>query len=277
MFIALRSLVRVANVEVAVSPSTLTWVDRIGRAGLVAKAVVYAIIGGYALQFALGNGGGFLDKEDVAKKVEIQPFGKLLLLALGVGLVCYAAWRLVDAFANPRGKHGAFGLLQRAGAATSGVVHGLLAVTAFQTLMGTPDGHRSWLARALVEPGGRWLFVGAGLIMCGVGVYQIWRAFTERFTDELDQREMPPSHRAWAVRFGKLGLGARGVVFPIVGWFFIQAGLDTAPSKAQGTAAALRELARAPLGTILLPVVAAGLIAYAGLLLVNARYRRPFA
>ncbi len=265
---------RAANVDV---PTTLAWVDRLGRGGFVAKAVVYAIIGGYALKVTFGRGGALLDKEDVARKVEVQPFGTALLLALGVGLACYAAWCLVQAIVDPRNKDGTFGMLQRAGALVSGVVHGLLAVTAFQTLTGSPDGHRSWLARVIAEPGGKWLFVAAGVILVGVGVYQLWRAYSTSFTEDLREHEMPWAHRVWAVRLGRLGLGARGIVFPIVGWFFIRAGLDTDLSKAKGTAAALREIALAPMGSVLLPVVAIGLLAYAGLQLVNARYRRAFA
>src|SRR5688572_4721572 len=78
------------------SPSTMKRMDRAGRAGFVAKGAVYAIIGWYALEVVLGRGGAFLDKEDVAKKVELQPYGQVLLAVLGAGLACYALWRFVQ-------------------------------------------------------------------------------------------------------------------------------------------------------------------------------------
>jgi NADH:ubiquinone oxidoreductase subunit 5 (subunit L)/multisubunit Na+/H+ antiporter MnhA subunit len=155
-------------------------------------------------------------------------------------------------------------------------VHAALAFTVFQTLTGADDGRQSWLARALAQPGGRWLFVAFGLGMAGVGLFHLWRAFSGSFVKKLEQSEMDATERKWAIRLGRLGLAARGIVFPIIGWFFVRAGLDTDLSKAEGTAGALREIARAPLGSMLLPVVAAGLIAYAALLVLNARYRRPF-
>lgn len=255
----------------------MKWMDRAGRAGFVAKGAVYAIIGWYALEVAFGKGGAFLDKEDVAKKVELQPYGRVLLFVLGLGLACYAAWRFVQALVNPRGEDGAKGAAKRIGWAGSGVVHAALAFAVFQTLTGADDGRKSWLATALAQPGGRWAFVAAGLGMIGVGVFHLWRAWSASFAKKLEQSEMSAEERKWAIRLGRLGMLARGIVFPIIGWFFVRAGLDTDLSKAKGTSAALREIAHAPLGSMLLPLVAAGLIAYGALLAVNARYRRPFA
>jgi hypothetical protein len=259
------------------SPSTLKRMDRAGRAGFVAKGAVYAIIGWYALEVVLGRGGAFLDKEDVAKKVELQPYGQVLLAVLGAGLACYALWRFVQAIVNPRGEDGWKGAAKRVGWAGSGIVHAALSFTVFQTLTGADDGRSSWLARALAQPGGRWAFVVAGLGMMGVGVFHLWRAYSASFAKKLEQSEMSTSERKWAIRLGRLGSLARGIVFPIIGGFFVRAGLDTDLSKAKGTAAALSEIARAPLGSMLLPLVAVGLIAYGALLAVNARYRRPFA
>ena len=261
-----------------VNGDALRWWDRAARVGFLAKAVVYAIVGGYALQVALGDGGAFLDKEGVAKKIEIQAHGALLLAALGAGLLCYAAWRFVQAIVDPRGEeHGTKGLAKRLGWAASGVVHALLALTVFQTLTGADDDRESWLAAALAQPGGRWIVVACGAVAMGVGGYQIWRAYRASFVKKLERSEMSPSERRWAVRTGRLGLLARGIVFPIIGWYFVQAGLRMDASQAQGTGAALRDVAGAPLGSVLLPVVAFGLIAYAALMVVNARYRRPFA
>lgn len=258
--------------------SALRWTDRAARIGFLAKAVVYAIVGGYALQVALGDGGAFLDKEAVAKKVAIQSHGAVLLAALGGGLLCYALWRFVQAIVDPRGEeHGAKAVAKRLGWVGSGVVHGLLALTVFQTLTGADDDRDSWLAAALGQPGGRWIFVAGGLAAIGVGVFQIWRAYRASFVEKLERTEMSPSERRWAVRAGRLGLLARGIVFPILGWYFVEAGLRMDASQAKGTGAALRDVAAAPLGSMLLPVVATGLIAYAALMVVNARYRRPFA
>lgn len=260
------------------SPTTLRWVDRAGRFGFVAKGVVYAIVGGYALKVALGRGGAFLDKEAVARKVELQAYGQVLLAILGAGLACYAAWRLVQAIVDPRGENrDGMGIAKRIGSAGSAAVHGLLALTVFQTLAGDGHGRGTWLARVIAKPGGKWLVIAIGLVMIGSGVYQLVRAYRASFARDLSQSEMSPAERTWARRVGRYGLVARGIVFPIAGWFFVKAGLETDASQAKGTGAALRAIWRAPFGNTLLLLVATGLIAYAVLMVLEARYRRPYA
>jgi hypothetical protein len=253
--------------------------DRAARVGRVAKAVVYGIVGYYALRAALRRGGAFLDKEEVAQKVELQPQGEILLFALGAGLLCYAAWRFVQAIVDPRGDagDGGRGLARRLGRAGSGVIHALFALTVFQTLTGADDDRKSWLATAIAQPGGKWLVIAGGLVAIGVGVFQLWQAYTASFARKLERGRMSAEEQRWAVPIGRLGLVARGVVLAIVGGFFVKAGLATDPSEAKGSGAALREIANAPLGTYLLPVIAIGLLGYAVLMLIEARYRTAFA
>jgi uncharacterized membrane protein YidH (DUF202 family) len=258
--------------------STLRWMDRAARVGFLAKGVVYAIVGAYALERAVGRGGAFLDKEAVAEKVVILPFGRVLLAALGIGLLCYAAWRFVQAAVDPRGEaHGLKGVARRIGRAGSGAIHAFLGVSVLQALTGADDDRQAWVAQVVARPGGRWLLVGAGLGVIAVGLYQWWRAFSASFARKLDGAEMSADERTWALRVGRLGMIARGVVFPLIGWFLLHAGLDTDPSQARGTGGALREIATAPMGPVLLAIVASGLIAYAALMVLNARYRRWFA
>jgi hypothetical protein len=257
---------------------TLRWTDRAARVGFVAKGVVYAIVGAYALERAIGRGGAFLDKEAVAEKVVILPFGKVLLAALGIGLLGYAAWRFVQAAVDPRGDaRGLKGVARRIGRAGSGAIHAFLGVSVLQALTGADDDRRAWVAEVVARPGGRWVLVGAGLGVIGVGLFQWWRAFSASFAKKLDASEMSADDRRWAIRLGRLGLIARGVVFPLIGGFLVDAGLDTDPSQAKGTGGALREIATAPMGPVLLSIVAIGLIAYAVLMALNARYRRWFA
>jgi hypothetical protein len=61
-------------------------------------------------------------------------------------------------------------------------------------------------------------------------------------------------------------------VFPIIGWMLIRAGLDADAGRARGTGAALRQIATSTWGELLLPVVAAGFIAYALYMFVWARF-----
>jgi len=64
------------------------------------------------------------------------------------------------------------------------------------------------------------------------------------------------------------------VVFALVGIFLIKAAVEYDPDEAIGIDGALRKLAEQTYGTVLLGVVAAGLLAYAVFCFVQARYRR---
>jgi Domain of Unknown Function (DUF1206) len=73
---------------------------------------------------------------------------------------------------------------------------------------------------------------------------------------------------------GRLGYGALGAVFTIIGFFMIVAAVQFNPREAKGLDTALSELLHLPFGPLLLGIVALGLIAYGVYSFVEARYRR---
>lgn len=113
-----------------------------------------------------------------------------------------------------------------------------------------------------------------GVIVIGVGLAQLYEAYSAKFLEKLKWGQMSPTERTWTTRLGKFGLGARGVVFGVIGIFLIQAGLQSNSKKVQGLDGALRELARQPFGPWILGAVAIGLVAYGIYMFAQARYRR---
>jgi hypothetical protein len=254
--------------------------DRAGQAGFVAKAVVYATIGVLALEVALGKGGALINVRDTPNHVARQPFGDVLLILLAIGLACYALWLLGQAAFDPdRRDRSAKRIAIRLGRAGSAVFHASLAVGAFQTWAGHRPGHhgQSWIHTVLSHPGGALALIALGIGLIGYGVYQLYSAYTAKFRKQLETRQMSATERTWAIRVGRFGLAARGIVLPVAGVLFIQAGRHANAAEAGSTAAAMREIARQRWGTALLAVVAAGFVAYALYMLVSARYRRELA
>ncbi|MFW5741414.1 MAG: DUF1206 domain-containing protein, partial [Myxococcota bacterium] len=70
---------------------------------------------------------------------------------------------------------------------------------------------------------------------------------------------------------GRVGLAARGVVFPIIGYFLVKSAVNASPGTAKGVEGALEQIAQA--GVIPLAIVAAGLAAYGVLQFFFAKYR----
>src|ERR1043165_921438 len=80
--------------------NTKSWVKPLARFGLIAKGVVYLLSGALALLGALSIGnhqpGQEADQSGVLGFMYEQPMGKVLLAVIAIGLVCYAAWRLIQ-------------------------------------------------------------------------------------------------------------------------------------------------------------------------------------
>jgi hypothetical protein len=257
------------------------WVVRLARLGYLAKGMVYAVVGVLALQVAFGQGGEMTDTRGALASLARETWGTVLLALLSVGLMGYVLWRVVQAVMDPDGKgRGPKGIVLRVGYLVSGGIHASLALAALRLALGTggvgthgDQSARSWTARLLAEPFGQALVAVVGLVVAGIGVGQMVKAWKEKFRDHLRLDALAPRHLAWVMRVCKGGIFSRGAVFVLMGVFFLIAALHSNPREARGLDGALASLAGQPYGTVLLALAAAGLVAYAVYLAVVARYR----
>ncbi|HZU68470.1 MAG TPA: DUF1206 domain-containing protein [Ktedonobacteraceae bacterium] len=262
--------------------ATSRWMTGFARLGYAAKGVVYLIIGGLALELAIGHGGAATDQRGALQTIYEQPFGKFLLIVVGIGLAGYALWSFIQAIFDTEGKgRDAKGILARIGYGAVGVAYALIAFGAFQLALGTGSvGQHSststqdWTARLLKLPFGQAVVVIVGLIVLGIAFYLFAKAWNAKFQNRLALSGVAARLRRWIVGSGRLGYGALGVVFTIIGFFLIVAALQHNPSQAKGLDTALQELLRQPFGPVLLGIVAFGLFCYGIYSLVEARYRR---
>jgi hypothetical protein len=250
----------------------------LGRAGYAAKGVVFVVIGALAAGAAIGTGGKTTDSRGALDTIGDGPMGTIALIAIGVGLLGYMAWRLVSAATDAEGKGDEpTSVALRAAQAGRGIVYGMLGVQALRGIdgaSGSQDGAaRHWTARLLGMPLGPTLVICTGIGVLGYAAYQIYRAFSDRAKRHLDLAEAGPTGAKWIVRFGRFGIAARAVVFAMIGVFLIRAGLHEDSGEAGGIAASLRALGGTSHGRIVLSVVAFGLIAYGIYQLATARYR----
>jgi Domain of Unknown Function (DUF1206) len=255
------------------------WFARLARFGYAAKGVVYLVAGGLSARAAFGLGGATTDSRGALRQILAEPFGKLMLVLIGIGLIGYVLLRLVQAFMDPEHKGSdAKGIATRIGYLISGFVYAGLAVTALRLASATGgtsgDQTQSMVTRLFALPLGRWLIGLAGLIVIGGGLYQLYKAYSTDFSEHFRWNEMSATERSWTVVLGRLGLAARGIVQGLIGIFLIQAALLFDPSKVQGSGGALQSLARPPFGLWTVGIVALGLAAYGIYMLAAARYSR---
>lgn len=256
------------------------WVRPVARAGLIAKAAVYFTLGLLAAKAAFGWGGRTTDTRGAIEVLGHQG-GALIAILIGVGLLCYAGWRLVEAVADTHHDGSGWkGVGSRTAALGSAAGNVALAATAFGVGAGIRARRSgsvpSWTAWVLDAPVGAALVVLAGVIVLVVGAFQFKKALSADFfeNEHIDMSGTTMSSRLWLQRLGRAGLGARGVTFEIIGFFLVRAGLHRAPGEARGADGALRFLRGLEHGDVFLGVVAVGVVAYGAYTLMLARYRR---
>jgi hypothetical protein len=250
----------------------------LARAGFVARGLIYGIIGILAIKLAVGAGGTTTNQQGALKAIAHQPFGKVLLILVAIGLGGYALWRFVRALLG-HGPEDSDSGFDRVAAFGSGIVYAGLCAIAVEILLGSGSGGGSGNASKTTAgvfgwPGGTWLVGIAGAVLIGIGLYQGYRGLSKDFLKDSKTEQMSPRVRNWIEWIGSFGHLARMVVFGLVGVFLIKAAIEYNPSKAVGLDGALAKLAHASYGPFLLGIVAAGLIAFGVYSLSDARYRR---
>lgn len=261
---------------------TAEWIEALARFGYAAKGVIYALVGILAVQAAFNWGGKVTGSRGAFETIANQPFGKVMLFLVAVGLVGYVIWRFVAAIFDPEhDDDGAKNILRRLSYAVSGLLYGSLAFAAFRIVFSSGSssgsdsgGSNQQTATLLSQPFGRWL---VGLVAAGAvayGFFCIYRGVKIKFRKKLKLAEMSEIEQTWAVRVGRFGLICKGIVSVIVGYFFAQAARSSDASEARTTAGALQAIQQQPFGAVLMGIIAFGMLAYGIHLMVQARYRR---
>ena len=237
------------------------------RLGYVARGALYVVMGLLALGVALRVGGGkATDLSGSLVFLTGNPFGKLVLIAFAIGLAAYSLWGLVRAIYDPlhRGSD-ASGYVARLGFITSAVSYAAIVIFALQILAGSGgasgDGTQKTVASVLTHPAGGWLTILIGLFALGIGVGQFMEAYRPTFARDLKAAEMSASERDVAVGLGRFGMFARGVVFLVIGWFVVQAGIHHDAGQVQGFGGAFLFLLSQPFGHWVVGIIALGFVA----------------
>ena len=160
------------------------------------------------------------------------------------------------------------------------VVNAALAVVAYRVFRdgreeagSGSDTEQQFTAEVLDWPAGRWLVVGVGLALAGRAVWQVKKAVTGSFEKGLSLGSLSSRGRGAVLWLGRAGYAARGVVFALVAWFLVQAGLDHEAGDAVGIDGALKRVADADWGPPVLALVGIGVIAFGCWSIVEARFR----
>lgn len=246
------------------------WVDRLTRVGYATRGVIYGLVGFLAVQTLLGRG-RITDQNGVLNTIAAQPFGKVLMILIAVGLLGMLIWGIIRAIADPYRKGSDLkGIVSRIGYFIGGLSYGTLLIPTIQLITGygrnqgsSSQSAQEAAAGILTKPWGPWLVGLVGLILIGVAIYRIYSGIKGKLAERLNAYDMTEEQRELAQQMGRFGYVAVGVVFGIIGILAILAATTLNPERVGGLDQALTFLSQQAYGPWLLGAVAFGLMAYA--------------
>jgi len=267
------------NVSNKVSANKEDWLKKFARFGMFSKGVVYVLIGVLTAMAAFNLGGQTSGKQGAFQFVYSQPFGKILLGLIALGLLGYVAWRFIQAIKDPEDE----GKGRRAAYATSGIFYVLIAISAITLIFSGSSGgsggsggsgSQQQVLSGLLDQ--TWGQVLVGVFAVGFfakAIWQFYRAFSGKFDDKLKNVNLRKEARETIKKAGFVGYISRGIVIGIIGYLFLDAAISANPSEAGGTKEAFGLIQNSTAGPIVLGVIALGLAAYGVFMFVKAKYR----
>jgi uncharacterized protein DUF1206 len=246
------------------------------RLGYAARGLVYVIVGGFALLAAF-EGRRPVDTKGALVSLLQQPLGTALLAFVAAGLLCFAAWRLMQAFLDADHEGNSREALgRRAAYAFSALVYLGLSASAVGLIFqwAARDGDqqtRDWTAWLMRQPMGDWLVIAVGVAVVAGGIAIGVKGIKGTFERRL---ELHGEARDVMLQVGRYGHLARAAVFVMIGVFLIAAAVHANSREAVGLGGSLRLLQQQPYGWILLAVTAAGFVAFGLFEIAQSAYRR---
>lgn len=258
----------------------LGWAARLGFASY---GLVYLLIGWLALQLAFGHSEGSPSKNGALHQLAEQPFGRALLWVTVAGFAALVLWELCELVLGHRDDEGVRRIVGKAGSAFKVVVFAALAISAAKVAGGSTGSSGSggsggssegWTARVLSWPAGPALVAAAGVAIIGYGVWSVVEGVTDRWRKKLEARGRSGAVGQALTWTARVGYAGRGAAFGVLGGLVVWAALTHDPEKSSGLDGALATLRDAPAGTVLLAVVALGLICFGVFNMAKAWYLR---
>ena len=249
----------------------------LARAGLVARGVIYILIGWVAILVALGQTSQHADQQGALQLLASKPYGLVVLWLLGIGFAGYALWRLSEAAFGVTGEGNGAG--PRLKSLARALIYAGFAFLTFEIIAGAGGASQTkkqqdLTASVMHHTGGRWLVGIAGLVIVIAGLTLVVEGIRRKFLKYLQLSQLSMRTRRLVEWLGVIGTTARGAVFALVGVLVLQAAITYQPAKAGGIDKALLTLRNQPFGEFLLILAALGLIVFGVYGLCEARWRR---
>lgn len=247
------------------------------RVGFAVYGGVYVVLGWLAVQLAVGgHSSASISRQGALHEVAHQPLGRIVLWVAIAGFCALTLWQVASAIGGHRDRRGRKRTMTRINSAFKAVVFAAFVVSTTRVALGSgkSKGTESWTAKLMRMPAGPVLVGLVGVVIAAYGVVSVSKGLGDRWRRELDP-EGRSGNLGTAITFlARAGYASRGAAFAIIGGLFVWAAFTQDPHHSGGLDQALERLRSAPFGTVLLIVIAVGLICFGVFNVAKARHLR---
>ena len=258
------------------------WLRKAARVGYFARGLVYLIIGYFAFRAAFASGSA-LDTKDAIEVIAGANFGSVLLVVMIVGLLAFAAWRVVQAVWDIDDHGSGFkgygvrgGMIVSASATIALALYAVTLLTGFSVGGGSGGGDGGGakagvIAYAYEQGYGLWLtyIIAAALAAAAIG-YAV-KGVMAKFEEHMS---IPEDKRWFLKPVCQFGLIARSAVFLVIAGLLATGAAQYSSSDTPGIHSALVEISSWSYGWLLLSLTGLGLIAFGISSFTEGAYRR---
>lgn len=246
--------------------------ENFARFGMAAKGAVYCLIGVLTALAAFGQGGQQTGGKGALQYLAQQSYGQILLVLMGIGLLGYVFWRMYQSFANPKGlDDDSKGYAKRVAYFISGLIYGGLAFYSFKLAFASSSGSSGSMMGSLMSGSkGDTIAIIIGIGMAIKAIYDLYRAYSNKFREEVEEAGMDRKEQKALINAGKFGHTARGVVLGLMAYLTLKSGLSSGSNVSTQTDAF--SYIQNEFGSIVLGIVALGFVGYGIYMLIKAKY-----
>jgi hypothetical protein len=248
----------------------------IARLGFAARGVIYWLIAAFALGAALRSDQRPHGFTGAMQAILDKPLGAIIVIAIALGLACFAGWLAIDGLTRCRHARGYQRWLLGVGMIGDAVFYAGLMLLILGLVFGWRAGGehevQSWTAWLLAQhPHGRWLVGIVGAVLIGGGSGLILWAWTGDIQRPLS---LPARQKRLTEPVSRYGVTGRGAALVLIGFYLVAAAIEANPSKAHELGGGLQHLRHTAYGSIALLLFALAFAASGFFDFLEALYRR---
>jgi hypothetical protein len=245
---------------------TSRWVGIFIRLGYIIRGILYGSVGVVALQIVFGFSYKGKNTSDVLYFIHDLSFGNILLGFTIIGLLGYAIWSFIRAGLDllvPQVPHMKF--ITRVGYIFSACSYILLIFPTLGMMFLPIHKHRlspinQLLLTLLDIPFGRFALILIGMATMLGGIMQMHKAIRADDPSDFWSEETHDHIQKPFMFFARIGTSVRGLVFSLIGYFILLAGMYINPADIKGIDGVIDVINEMHYGYIFLLFIGIGLV-----------------